>query len=98
MYCMKCGAQIPDNAQFCPSCGAQTSAPAQAPVPPVMPQQQVQYQEPAPNVPPLNNTVRDVNTNTSQEFKILGITITPQIGFIAMGVLVVLLIFFGSCS
>ena len=52
MYCSHCGAQIPDDAAFCPSCGqkpgrasqpaAQTAAPQTAPPP------QASYAQPAP--------------------------------------------------
>jgi hypothetical protein len=44
MFCSQCGTQVPDNAAFCPSCGAQqpvaaaSAAPApQAPAPPPIP-------------------------------------------------------------
>ena len=37
-YCTNCGAQIPDNANFCPSCGTRLGT---APQP--------QYQQPAPH-------------------------------------------------
>ncbi len=39
MICKKCGAELNDNAKFCPKCGETTNveaAPAGAPVPPVM--------------------------------------------------------------
>lgn len=35
MFCNNCGASIPDNTPFCPSCGARTSAPVQQPGYPV---------------------------------------------------------------
>ena len=45
MFCGKCGTQIPDNSQFCPSCGTATVAPAAADV------------TPAPATPTKKNTV-----------------------------------------
>lgn len=31
MFCSKCGAEIPEGAQWCPKCGAQQGAPVQTP-------------------------------------------------------------------
>ena len=46
-FCTKCGAQLPDGAQFCTTCGAPQAAPAPAPAPQPQPQyQQPQYQQP----------------------------------------------------
>lgn len=43
-FCSKCGAQLNDNAKFCPACGATTGA-----------QQQATYQQPQqPQQPPVN--------------------------------------------
>lgn len=33
MFCMKCGKQLPDDAKFCPSCGASVAQPAPEPQP-----------------------------------------------------------------
>ncbi len=43
--CLKCGAEIPDNAQFCPSCGATKTQPTQQPPQPQ--QQPMQQSQPA---------------------------------------------------
>jgi len=48
--CLKCGADVPDVAEFCPSCGAPKGAkavtqPAAQPVQPVQPQQPVYQQQ-----------------------------------------------------
>ena len=61
-FCKKCGAQLNDNASFCPGCGEQLSAPQAPPVqqqsapPPVQqqyyaPPQQQQYYAPPPAAP-----------------------------------------------
>lgn len=48
MYCINCGAALPENGAFCPSCGTPV-APAGQPFPPQQPQyQQQQYQQPYP--------------------------------------------------
>ena len=48
--CPNCGAQIPDNANFCPSCGTHFGAAPQSPYqqPYQQPQYQQPYQQPAP--------------------------------------------------
>lgn len=49
-YCTNCGARIPDNANFCPSCGTRFGAAPQPPYqqPYQQPQYQQPYQQPAP--------------------------------------------------
>ena len=44
-YCPNCGAQLPDDAQFCGSCGTPTG-PAETPVQPQYTQPQPQYSQP----------------------------------------------------
>ena len=34
MFCPKCGAEIPEGAQWCPKCGAQQGTPPQTPIQP----------------------------------------------------------------
>jgi len=46
MNCTKCGAQLPDGAAFCTSCGAPVSPQPRQPAP--QPQPQPQYQQQAP--------------------------------------------------
>ena len=46
MYCMTCGAQIPDRSKFCPKCGA--VCPAVRPEPASVPQNQAPAQSPFP--------------------------------------------------
>lgn len=119
MFCMKCGSQIPDGAQFCPSCGAPitsdspaASAPGQTQTPYQQPQayQQPQmYQPQAPVQPtapqfqqPKPNLAKDVlqgnNPNAPAQFTLFGMAISLKTGLIALGVLVVLMIYFASCA
>ena len=54
--CLKCGADIPDGAEFCPSCGAPKGAKAvtQQQQQPVQPQQPVYQQQPMSAAAPLS--------------------------------------------
>lgn len=112
MYCMKCGAEIPQEAKFCPSCGAPVAdlnEPAQqAPVSP----RPAPVQQPTP-IPPQNVNVRPTAApeqrpsplpglqnqpaNNQMEFKLFGRTITMRNGMIGLAVLVVLLFMFANC-
>src|SRR5258708_9815680 len=52
MFCSKCGAQIDDQAQFCPQCGTTSPVMAQPPAPPPgPPTQQPPYAVPGQYVP-----------------------------------------------
>src|SRR5258708_12017269 len=52
MFCSKCGAQIDDQAQFCPQCGTTSPVLAQPPAPPPGPTtQQPPYAAPGQYVP-----------------------------------------------
>src|SRR5258708_26159957 len=52
MFCSKCGAQIDDQAQFCPQCGTTSPVMAQPPAPPPGPTtQQPPYAAPGQYVP-----------------------------------------------
>ena len=59
-YCSNCGAQLPDDAKFCGSCGTPCSAdlPSQAPGPGVVSQTPPPYEAPAPSPEQLDGTVR----------------------------------------
>jgi competence protein ComGC len=51
MFCSKCGAQIDDQAQFCPQCGTTSPVMAQPPAPPPGPPTQPPYAVPGQYVP-----------------------------------------------
>lgn len=47
MFCTNCGKELPDNASFCPECGAAQAAPApQKEDPQAVPQQPAYYEQP----------------------------------------------------
>lgn len=48
MFCIKCGAKLPDDAQFCYHCGAQVYAGEEAPPPPAPPEMPARPVFPAP--------------------------------------------------
>ena len=60
-YCSNCGAQIPDNANFCPACGTRFAA---APPPQY---QQPQYQQPAPQKMSYMDKVRAARETQKQK-------------------------------
>lgn len=63
MYCKNCGAQIEDNANFCPACGANQGQPVQ------YVEQQPVYQQQVYQQPPVINIVNtNTNTNTNAAY------------------------------
>lgn len=57
MFCVQCGAQVPDGSKFCTSCGAKLTVPAAEPIPAVM---QELTQEPAAETAPYIPTAETV--------------------------------------
>jgi len=66
--CLKCGADIPDGAEFCPGCGAPKAAPVQ-------PMQQPMYQQPPmKSADPLKNLAETIfSTKFMMVFILIGI-------------------------
>ncbi len=82
MFCKNCGAQLPDDAKFCLSCGhsfqdVKPNTPAQ----PTVPVQPIQ------SAPPLQNPASVVDTNSIWTFGILGLICACIFGVSVIGII-----------